>query len=123
MDALQREHLAEIAVEALSGGTNARRRLWLIPTILGLSAAAVLAALVTVISNGHSRKDTLQLKAEIARLNGGLLQQGELLRRSRAGACFPDCKRRVGHSGVFESANRRDPQKKWLPTAVQKANL
>src|SRR4029077_7005345 len=29
-DALQKEHLAETAVEALSGGTNAKRRFWLI---------------------------------------------------------------------------------------------
>jgi S1-C subfamily serine protease/DNA-binding response OmpR family regulator len=81
-EALQREHLAEVAVEALSGGTNPRRRFWLIPAICGLSAAAVLAALTTIISNRHSRKDTLQLKAEVARLNGGILQQGELLRRA-----------------------------------------
>jgi S1-C subfamily serine protease/DNA-binding NarL/FixJ family response regulator len=81
-ESLQREHLAEVAVEALSGGTNPRRRFWLIPAIFGLSAAAVLAALATVISNRHSRKDTLQLKAEVARLNGGILQQGELLRRA-----------------------------------------
>jgi S1-C subfamily serine protease/DNA-binding response OmpR family regulator len=79
-DALQREHLAETAVEALSGGTGAKRRFWLILSALGLSAAAVLAAVV--ISNRHSRKDTLQLKAEVARLNGGVLQQGELLRRT-----------------------------------------
>jgi S1-C subfamily serine protease/DNA-binding NarL/FixJ family response regulator len=81
-NALQREHWAETAVEALSGGTNAKRRFWLIPAILVLSAAVVLAALVTVISNHHSRKDTLQLKAEVARLNGGMLQQGDLLRRA-----------------------------------------
>ncbi|HXM96506.1 MAG TPA: trypsin-like peptidase domain-containing protein [Candidatus Dormibacteraeota bacterium] len=81
-DALQKEHLAEIAVEALSGGTNAKRRFWLILTVFGLTAAAVLAALVTIISNGHSRKETRQLKAEVARLNGGILQQGELLRRA-----------------------------------------
>ena len=81
-DALQREHVAEMAVEALSGGTIAKRRFWLIPVISILSAAAVLAALATVISNRHSRKDTLQLKAEVARLNGGLLQEGELLRRA-----------------------------------------
>ncbi len=80
--ALQREHLAETAVEALSGGTNSKRRFWQALAIIGLGAAAVLAALVTVISNGHNRKDTLQLKAEVARLNGGILQQGELLRRS-----------------------------------------
>jgi S1-C subfamily serine protease len=81
-DALQREHVAEMAVEALSGGTIGKRRFWLIPAISILSAAAVLAALATVISNRHSRKDTLQLKAEVARLNGGLLQEGELLRRA-----------------------------------------
>src|SRR6202521_3493510 len=81
-DALQREHLAETAVEALSGGTNAKRRFWLTAAVLGLSAAAALAALVTVISNGHNRKDTLLLKAEVARLNGGILQEGELLRRT-----------------------------------------
>jgi S1-C subfamily serine protease len=81
-DALQREHLAEVAVEALSGGTNAKRRFWLIPAVFGLSAAVVLAALATLISNRHSRKETLQLKAEVAQLNGGILQQGELLRRA-----------------------------------------
>jgi S1-C subfamily serine protease len=81
-DALQKEHLAEIAVEALSGGTNVKRRVWLIPAIFGLSTAVVLAALVMVISNGHNRKETLQLKAEVARLNGGILQQGDLLRRA-----------------------------------------
>ena len=75
-DALQKERLAETAVEALSGGTKAKRRSWLIAAIL------VLAAVVTVISNRHSRKDTLQLKAEVVRLNGGILEQGELLRRA-----------------------------------------
>jgi S1-C subfamily serine protease len=81
-DALEKEHLAETAVEALGGGTNAKRRFWLIVSVLGLSAVAALAALVTVISNRHERKDTLQLKAEVARLNGGILQEGELLRRA-----------------------------------------
>src|SRR5260370_20160181 len=81
-DALQREHVAETAVEALGGGTSAKKRFWMIATVLGLSAAAALAALVTVISSRHARKDTLQLKAEVARLNGGILQQGELQRRA-----------------------------------------
>ena len=78
-DALQRERLAENAVKALSDGENAQRRSW---PILVLSAIVVLAAIVTVISSRHSRKDALQLKAEVAQLNGGLLQQGELLRRA-----------------------------------------
>src|ERR1700680_1334579 len=54
-DALQKERLAETAVEALSGGTSARRRFWLIPAILVLSAAVGLAALPTIISNRSGR--------------------------------------------------------------------
>jgi S1-C subfamily serine protease len=82
-EAMQRGRMAEAAVEALSDDRSAKRRFWLIPAIFVLSAAAVLAALSTVISNRHSRKDTLQLKAEIARLDGGLLQEGELLSRTQ----------------------------------------
>lgn len=80
-EAMQRRQAAEAAMEALSDDRNAkRRRYWLIPAIFVLGAAAIVAGVSTVISNRHSRKDTLQLRAEIARLNGGLLQQGELLR-------------------------------------------
>src|SRR4029077_10466978 len=53
-DALQKEHLAEMAVEAMNGGAIAKRRLWLIPVISVLTVATVLAALATVISNRHS---------------------------------------------------------------------
>ncbi len=81
-DALEKERLAENAIEALSGGLGAKRRAWLMPAIFGLSVAVVLAALTTVLSNRHRRKDTLQLRAEVARLNGGIVQQGELLRRA-----------------------------------------
>jgi S1-C subfamily serine protease/DNA-binding NarL/FixJ family response regulator len=81
-DALEKERLAETAVEALSGGISAKRRAWLMPAILGLSAAVVLAGLATLLSNRHRRKDTLQLQAEVARLNGGIVEQGELLRRA-----------------------------------------
>ncbi len=81
-DALQKEHLAENAVEALSSGINAKRRFGLIAAIFVLSATVILAALAMVISNRHGRKDTLQLKAEVARLNGGILQQEELLHRA-----------------------------------------
>jgi len=80
-DALKKEHLAESAVEALSG-TSGKRRFGLTQAIVVLAGAVVLAALALVVSNRHNRKDTLQLKAEIARLNGGLLQQDELLRRA-----------------------------------------
>jgi S1-C subfamily serine protease/DNA-binding NarL/FixJ family response regulator len=80
-EAMQRRQAAEAAVEALSGDAAGKRRYWLIPAILVLGAAAVVAGVSTVISNRHSRKDTLQLRAEIARLNGGIMQQGELLRR------------------------------------------
>ncbi len=80
-EAMQRGRLAESAAEAMKSAASAKRRYWLIPAIFVLCAAAVLAGVSTVISNRHRRKDTLQLKAEIARLNGGLLQEGELLGR------------------------------------------
>src|SRR5579863_5816103 len=41
--ALEKERLAETAVEALSGGFGAKRRAWLMPAIVGLSVAVVLA--------------------------------------------------------------------------------
>jgi S1-C subfamily serine protease/DNA-binding NarL/FixJ family response regulator len=81
-DAVEKERLAETAVEALRDGMGAKRRAWLMPAIVGLSAAVLLAALATLLSNRHRRRDTLQLQAEVARLNGGIVQQSELLRRA-----------------------------------------
>ena len=78
--ATQRESIADLAVESLSGEVATKRRFWLIPAIFALSAAAVIATVSTLVSNHRSRKDTLQLKAEIARLNHGLGQQGDLFR-------------------------------------------
>jgi S1-C subfamily serine protease len=77
--AVQRERYADIAVESLSNGGVSKRRFWLIPALLVLTAAAVLAA---VISTRSSHKATLQLRAEIARLNSGVQPQGDLLRRT-----------------------------------------
>ena len=109
-DALQREHLAAIAVEALRRVANSKRRSWLALALLGLG---VLAALVTVISDRHNRKDTLQLKAEVARLNGGILQQGELLRRSEEARVFLEAESSAG-PGARESlkAKTEDLRKK-----------
>jgi hypothetical protein len=42
----------------------------------------VAAALITSLTYQKSRKDTQQLKSEVARLSTGILQQGELLRRA-----------------------------------------
>ena len=81
--AVQREHYADVAVESLSNDVT-KRRAWLIPTILAFGAVAVLAALVTVISLGRNRKETLQLRAEIARLNNGLGHEDDILRRAAA---------------------------------------
>jgi len=59
-----------------------KRRFWLIPAIFVLSAAAVLAAIDLGISSRRTRKETRQLRAEIARLSSGLGLQGELLHRA-----------------------------------------
>jgi len=81
--AVQREQYADIAVESLSDGViGKRRRIWLLPAIFAMSAVAVLAAVLTGISNHGSRREALQLRAEIARLNSGLGQQRGLLQRA-----------------------------------------
>jgi len=80
--AVQRENYADIAVESLSGETLSKRRYWLIPVVLGLSTLTVLAAVFILISTHSSRKATLQLRAEIARLNSGVQPRGDLLRRA-----------------------------------------
>lgn len=81
-DALEREHMSESTAENLISKVMSRRRFWVLSIVCVLSAATLLAAVTTVISNHRSRKDTLQLKAEVARINGGLLQEEELLRRA-----------------------------------------
>ncbi len=78
----QKEQLAELAVETLSGGAVARKRLWVFPTIIVLCLVAVVAALITAVTYRRSRTDTLQLKTEVARLSHGVVQQSELLRRA-----------------------------------------
>jgi len=81
-EAQEKEHLAELAVETLSGGTVTRKRLWVLPAVLVLCIVAVIAALVTSLTYRRSRTDTLQLKAEVARLSNGVVQQSDLLRRA-----------------------------------------
>jgi len=78
----EKEHLAGIAVETLSGGAVTRKRLWVLPALFVLCVVAVVAALVTSLTYRRSRSDTLQLKAEMARLNRGVVQQSDLLRRA-----------------------------------------
>ena len=80
--AVQREHYADIAVESLSGVPASKGRFWLMPALFGLSTIAVLAAVFMAISTRNSRKATLQLRAEIARLNSGLEPQADLMRRA-----------------------------------------
>jgi S1-C subfamily serine protease/CheY-like chemotaxis protein len=77
-----KEHLAELAVETLSGGAVTRKRMWIFPAFIALSVIAVIAALVTSLTYRRSSKDTVQLKAEVARLSRGVVQQSDLLRRA-----------------------------------------
>jgi S1-C subfamily serine protease len=82
--ATQRESIADLAVESLTDAARVtKRRRWLLPAILAVSVAAVIASLSMLVSTHRSRKDTLQLKAEIARLNYGLGQQSGLLERAQ----------------------------------------
>jgi S1-C subfamily serine protease/DNA-binding response OmpR family regulator len=79
IDVVQKEKYAEVAAGSLTEQAVTRRR-WLIPAILGACAAAVIATVATLLSFQHTTKETLRLRAEIARLNYGLGQPGNLLR-------------------------------------------
>ena len=81
-DAEQRGQLAEIAVESLSGGVVTRKRAWVLPVILSVLLLTLAATFITSFSYQKTRKETLQLRAELARLNSGIVQQGDLLRRA-----------------------------------------
>jgi S1-C subfamily serine protease len=78
----QREHLAEIAVDTLSGGAVTRKRAWVLPAILALCLVTLAATLISSFTSQKSRKETQQIKSEVARLSTGLVQQGDLLRRA-----------------------------------------
>jgi S1-C subfamily serine protease len=78
----EKEYLAGLAVETLSGGAVTRKRMWVLPTLFALCFVAVIAALVTSFSYKRSRTDTQQLKTEVARLNRGVVLQTDLLRRA-----------------------------------------
>jgi S1-C subfamily serine protease/DNA-binding NarL/FixJ family response regulator len=83
--ATQRENIADLAVESLNEDLVTKRRRWLIPAIFAVSAAAVIASVSMLVTTRRSRKDTLQLRAEIARLNYGIgQQQDDLMQRTRA---------------------------------------
>jgi S1-C subfamily serine protease/DNA-binding NarL/FixJ family response regulator len=81
--AVQREHYADIAVESLSDPLT-KRRWWLLPLVSVIGTAVVLTAVYLGISGHGARKETLRLRAEIARLNSGLGPQGDLLRRAES---------------------------------------
>jgi S1-C subfamily serine protease len=80
--AVQREQMADIAVESLSGGAIGKHRFWMIPAIFVVSAGAILAAAFIVISTTRSHKETLQLRAEMARLSTGLGLREQLVQRT-----------------------------------------
>ena len=92
--AVERERYADIAVESLSEGTVSKRRFWLLPALVALTAIAVLAAVFSGISTRSSRKATLQLRAEIARLNSGLQPHADLLHRAEEERSSIDSKAR-----------------------------
>ena len=77
----QKEHLAEIAVDSLSGGTVTGKRLWILPTVVGMAVLAVIATVVTSIAFRKNTKETRQLKAEVARLSTGIGMQGDILQQ------------------------------------------
>src|SRR5580698_1033814 len=82
--ATQRENIADLAVESLNEDLVTKRRRWIIPAIFAVSAAAIIASVSMLVTTRRSRKDNLQLRAEIARLNYGMGQKdSDLVQRAQ----------------------------------------
>jgi S1-C subfamily serine protease len=84
--ATQRENIADLAVESLTDAVvETKRRRWLLPAIFAISLAAIIATVSMLVTTRRTRKDNLQLRAEMARLNYGLgQQQNDLFQRTQA---------------------------------------
>ncbi len=115
--AVQRENIADLAVETLSSDVVTKRRFWLIPAIFTLSAAAIIVTIYLAVSNHSSRKDTLQLKAEIARLNYGLGEQGELFRRAQQARDSLDAQTRSNSAARDSLKAQSEDLRKKMATA------
>ena len=77
------------------GEAASKRRYWLIPGLFALGAVAILAAFIGI-SSRDSHRDTLQLRAQIARLNSNLQPQEDLLRRIEQARRSTDAKSDFG---------------------------
>jgi S1-C subfamily serine protease/DNA-binding response OmpR family regulator len=115
--AVQREQMADIAVESLSGGAISKHRFWLIPAIFVVSTAAVLAAAFIVFSTGRSRKETLLLRSEIARLNSGLGQHDQLLQRTEQARSSLDAKAKSDSAARENLRAQSEDLRKKMATA------
>jgi S1-C subfamily serine protease len=110
-DALEREHL-------VTG-----RRGWLVPAMLVLSTAAVLTALATVLSTRHERKETLQLRAEVAHLSTGIMRQDELLRaveQTRESVAVREAAAATAAATAASASDPRDSSRQALADAQRR---
>jgi S1-C subfamily serine protease/DNA-binding response OmpR family regulator len=115
--AVQREQMADLAVESLSGGVVNKHRFWLIPAIFVVSAGAILAAAFIMISSTRSRKETLQLRAEIARLDGGLGLHNQLLQRAEQARSSLDAKAKTDSAARDTLRAQSDDLRKKMASA------
>jgi S1-C subfamily serine protease/DNA-binding response OmpR family regulator len=91
--AVLQKQFVDVVVKSLSS-LPSKRRFWLNPAIFTLCAAAAFSAVYIGISSRGTRKETHQLRADIARLTSGIGQQSELLRHAEFA------------SGAFEALSR-----------------
>jgi S1-C subfamily serine protease/DNA-binding response OmpR family regulator len=111
--AVERAHYADIAVESLTGQTVGKRRFRLLPAYFAL-AATVVGGLLTAISIHGSRKDTLQLRVELARLNSGLQSQAELRRGAQQARSSVDANFRSATAASDSLRTRSEDLRKKL---------
>jgi S1-C subfamily serine protease len=99
-----------------------KRRAWLIPAVFLVALIAVLAALASYISLRHTKKEALEMRAEIAQLNYGVGQQGILLKRVEQTRDLLDAQSRA-ISGVRESLQAQSQSLRAQMSSAEGAQL
>jgi len=121
-DAAAKRTSGEIAVEALSGGTNAKRRFWLIfcSTWLQRSSGSRIPR--------HSCFEPAQPQGYAPTQSGGCAAErrtpstGRTPTPRRTGSCVPDRKRHFRNSRISEKRKPMRSAKRWQQTATQMAS-
>ena len=110
--AVQRENIADLAVESLKSDVVTKRRFWLIPAIFALAAAALIASLTMLVSNHQQPQGRAPTKSGNRAAEPWPRAAGRIVPAHTAGARFDRRANEIGfrHPRLSESPIRRSAE-------------